>query len=224
MKKIDAYKDQAIANLTGKWGSAALYTLIYLFIYQGISWGVQSFLGTESGAIFNLVWILACLPIGWSYTVSFLGLTRGEELKTSRLFEGYNDVIRIAFAYIIYASICLIGTLLFILPGIIAGLMYSQIPYILKDNKEMGVIDALRRSREMMAGHKMNLLLLILSFIGWIILVALTLGLGLLLLEPYMQTTLAHYYEDLKAENGEFQTVNKPTEDSGFDFEETSLH
>ena len=156
MKKIDAYKDQAIANLTGKWGSAALYTLIYLFIYQGISWGVQSFLGTESGAIFNLVWILACLPIGWSYTVSFLGLTRGEELKTSRLFEGYNDVIRIAFAYLIYASICLIGTLLFIIPGIIAGLMYSQIPYILKDNKEMGVIDALRRSREMMAGHKMN--------------------------------------------------------------------
>lgn len=52
----------------------------------------------------------------------------------------------------------------------------------------------------MMEGHKMEYFLLVLSFIGWIILGVITFGIGMLLVEPYMMTTLAHYYEDLKEE------------------------
>ena len=53
----------------------------------------------------------------------------------------------------------------------------------------------------MMKGHKMQLFLLYLSFIGWAILAILTLGIGYLFLFPYMYTTVAHYYEDLKSES-----------------------
>jgi uncharacterized membrane protein len=51
-----------------------------------------------------------------------------------------------------------------------------------------------------MKGHKAKLFWLNLSFIGWIILAILTFGIGLLLLLPYFNTTLAYFYEDLKAE------------------------
>jgi len=46
----------------------------------------------------------------------------------------------------------------------------------------------------------MKLFLLDLSFIGWMILSVLTLGIGLLFLQPYMSTARAAFYEDLKAE------------------------
>lgn len=51
-----------------------------------------------------------------------------------------------------------------------------------------------------MDGYKMKLFLLDLSFIGWMILSILTLGIGLLFLQPYMNTARAAFYEDLKAE------------------------
>ena len=54
---------------------------------------------------------------------------------------------------------------------------------------------------KMMDGHKMDLFLLILSFIGWFLLSILTLGIGLLWLIPYMYTSIAHFYEQLKAEH-----------------------
>ena len=41
------------------------------------------------------------------------------------------------------------------------------------------------------------------SFIGWIILGLITFGIGFFLIAPYIETTFAHYYEDLKKEQGE---------------------
>ena len=52
----------------------------------------------------------------------------------------------------------------------------------------------------MMKGHKFDLFWLYLSFIGWILLSILTLGIGLLWLAPYMQTAMAAFYEDVKAD------------------------
>lgn len=75
-------------------------------------------------------------------------------------------------------------------------------PYILKDNPEISAEQAICESMKMMKGYKMKLFLLDLSFIGWAILALLTLGLGVILLEPYMLTARAVFYEELKAERG----------------------
>ena len=64
----------------------------------------------------------------------------------------------------------------------------------------------------MMDGHKMELFLLELSFIGWIILGVITFGIGMLLVEPYMVTTIAHYYEDLKKEYEGIKAEPAPAE------------
>jgi len=92
----------------------------------------------------------------------------------------------------------LLWTLLFIIPGIIAQIGYSQVWFILTEDDEISPNDALKKSKEMMYGYKMQYFLLGLSFIGWIILAILTCGIGLLWVLPYIQTSNAKFYEDLK--------------------------
>ncbi|MFP4418460.1 MAG: DUF975 family protein, partial [Chitinispirillaceae bacterium] len=59
-------------------------------------------------------------------------------------------------------------------------------------------MDALKRSKEMMYGHKMDFFMLVLSFIGWALLSALTLGIGFLWLTPYIQVSVALFYQDIR--------------------------
>ncbi len=84
------------------------------------------------------------------------------------------------------------------IPGIVAALSYSQAFYILAENPGIGALEAIRISKRMMYGYKGKLFLLYLSFIGWAILSALTLGIGYLWLIPYVSTTLANFYEEVK--------------------------
>jgi uncharacterized membrane protein len=93
--------------------------------------------------------------------------------------------------------------LLFIVPGIIKTLSYSMAFFILRDNPDIGASAALTASREMMNGYKGKLFWLYVSFIGWILLSALTCGIVLLWVKPYMTLTLANFYEDLKKNRGE---------------------
>ena len=67
-------------------------------------------------------------------------------------------------------------SLLFVIPGIIKAYAYAMMPYILADNPNMSSMDALRHSERLMYGHKGDLFRLHLSFIGWLILVAVSNG------------------------------------------------
>ena len=91
-------------------------------------------------------------------------------------------------------------TLLFIVPGIIKSYAYALTPYILIDNPELSPNEARLKSIEMMRGHKGKLFGLDLSFIGWILLGILSLGIGFIWISPYMKTTRAAFYCDLKEE------------------------
>ena len=88
--------------------------------------------------------------------------------------------------------------LLLIVPGIIKSYSYAMTEYILKDDLEITENAAIEKSMQMMEGHKMELFLLDLSFIGWALLSILSCGIGFFFLEPYMITARAHFYEDLK--------------------------
>ena len=94
--------------------------------------------------------------------------------------------------------------------AIILGLAYGMVPFIIRDYKELGVRDVLRMSRMMMRGHKWQLFVLELTLIGWALLCILSLGIGLLWLQPYMATSYAHFYEDVKAEYEAKQAEAQP--------------
>ena len=90
-------------------------------------------------------------------------------------------------------------SLLFMIPGIIKAFSYSMTPYILADCPDVKAQDALKLSMRMMKGHKGEYFVLILSFIGWGILTVLTAGLvGVFYAGPYLQSTLAAYYLEVR--------------------------
>ena len=198
------YKNRALASLEGNWGKAAIATLIFLILSMGISWTVTTPMGNNLVMSYSTqgIWTLLCLSLGWGFVVYFLNLIRNDNTDYERLFDGYKDFIRIFLAEFLVNLATSIGMILLIIPGIIIGSGLVMTGFILKDDKEISAVDAMKKSWEMTDGHKGALVLLFLSFLGWIILSIFTLGIGMLFLYPYMQTALAHCYEDLKAEKG----------------------
>ena len=94
----------------------------------------------------------------------------------------------------------LLWALLFVIPGIIKSYSYSMTPFIMEDNPNMAANEAITASRELMDGHKWDLFVLDLSFIGWGLLNILTLGIGSFWLNPYKNASYAAFYRHLIAE------------------------
>ena len=88
--------------------------------------------------------------------------------------------------------------MLLFIPGIIKSISYSQTSFILKDYPELKNNEAIELSMAMMEGHKFDYFYLMLTFIGWFFLGILTLGIGLLWVNPYYATASAHFYEYVK--------------------------
>ena len=86
-------------------------------------------------------------------------------------------------------------SMLLFFPGIIAAYRYRFAMYNLCENPEMGVMEALNMSKAQTYGFKAQLFLLDLSFLGWIIVGSLCLGVGTLWVTPYMEATNAQFYE-----------------------------
>lgn len=87
--------------------------------------------------------------------------------------------------------------LLFLVPAIVKFFAYSQMEYIIAENPKISVIKAMKISKIMTQGHKADLFCLHFSFIGWYLLCIVP---GLfLLVTPYVDTTMAITYKNLKA-------------------------
>ena len=152
------------------------------------------------------LFILLSIFIIWPFSVGMLNafrrlLTGGENdiLGNSFKIATQNYWHKVWGMFLMFFFFFL-WSLLFIIPGIIKLFSYAMTPYILEEHPELSANDAIDRSRAMMKGHKFDLFWLLLSFIGWFILTLLTLGIGGLWLQPYMQTSVAGFYEDVKAD------------------------
>jgi uncharacterized membrane protein len=112
-------------------------------------------------------------------------------------FDGYNwkGIIGTMFLKDLYVFL---WTLLLIIPGIIKSYAYSMVPYILADNPNIGAGRAIELSNNMTRGHKFNMFVLDLSFLGWYLLGALCLGVGVLFVNPYNDATHAELYLTLR--------------------------
>jgi len=83
---------------------------------------------------------------------------------------------------------------LLIIPGIIKAYSYRMVPYILADNPNIGARKAIKLSIEMTKGHKFNIFVLDLSFIGWYLLGLIAFFIGTLFVMPYYNATNAELY------------------------------
>lgn len=81
-----------------------------------------------------------------------------------------------------------------IIPGIIKSFAYRMVPYILADNPNMPYDEAINLSQDMTRGHKFNMFVLDLSFIGWYLLGLILCGMGGVFVNPYYLATNAELY------------------------------
>lgn len=203
MKTFYEYRAQAREALQNRWGEAAIVSLIILVAAIVIS--IPSFMAEWAGSITTVLSVLI-LPLQYAYYISLLERTRGGEEELTRFTLQYAINHAYANTRFLVAGllIMLISMVLAIftlgIGAIIVNYMYSMVPYLLHDYPELTPREAMKISREMMSGQKWNLFVLDLTFIGWILLSILTAGIGMIFVEPYMSTTRAAYYEDLKSE------------------------
>ncbi|WP_256760388.1 DUF975 family protein [Cohnella sp. WQ 127256] len=182
---------RAWASLSGNWTTAVLHFLLYYVIIFVLG-------------LFSLIpvvgWLLIILVTGaLSYGLYnfYLSFSRNRIPETEELFSGFQRFVPTFVLYILIAIFTFLWSLLLIIPGIIAMLRYSQAYYILRDNPQIGGLEALNRSKAMMAGHKGRLFVLVLTFFGWYLLGIITLGIGFLWIVPYFYTALGHFHTDL---------------------------
>ena len=196
MNNSSTIRSFARESLSGNWLNAILASLIFS--------GVTSVVSSAYGAVFL---IMGALLFGlYLYYLSLIREKVGDFnlLFKAFSFSGQNLGLfgKTLGVYLLMNLFIFLWLLLLIVPGIVAAYSYRMVFYILIDNPEIGVMEALRKSKEMMQGYKTKLLCLDLSFIGWGLLCILTFGVGFLWLYPYILTSQTIFYEELLNEHG----------------------
>ena len=131
-----------------------------------------------------------------------MNVRKGLITPYTTLFYGFLFAGKIILLEIVQYIFVFLWSLLFIIPGIIAGYRYRFALYNLCENPEMGVMEALNMSKAQTRGHKWELFVLDLSFLGWIILCGLTLGILSIWIMPYIQQTDIGYFQAIKQMSG----------------------
>ena len=159
-----------------------------------------------SGALTSTViggLIVGVISFGFTYVCT--KINKGESFEYLDLFCYFKNgeiIIKVVLINIIKNIFIFLWSLLFVIPGIIKALAYAMVPYIYVYNYNGNEMDLLKKSEEMMKGHKFELFGLWFSFIGWWLLVPLTCGLALFYVVPMWQVALAEFYNEIKYEGG----------------------
>ena len=146
--------------------------------------------------------LLAAVIVTPAFSLSlvrvYLALAKGVKPQAKDAFSGFDDfwsAFKVTFLVGLYTFL---WSLLFVIPGIVKGISFSMAMYVLAENKGMSATECINASKEMTNGHKMDLFVLSLSFIGWMILGSITLGIAYIWITPYMQATFTNAYNSLK--------------------------
>lgn len=217
------YKSFAKTQLSGRWGVPVLVTLFVTVIirifgipdmlnlsrsgyftalfaldYQGLAAASQnanpSLVTTIIQSIVDAILTVASINV-------YLKMSRSPEpVSFSDFIEGFNNWARAILSTLWQLLWVTLWTLLFIIPGIIKAIAYSQMYYIIVEYKDVSVTKAMRISMEITKGHKWDLFVMYLSFLGWDILSLCTLGILQLWLAPYKNMTYINAYHSLVKE------------------------
>jgi len=121
-----------------------------------------------------------------------------ESFRIVDLFSGLKSYKKDIGTMALYTLFITLGFMCFFVPGIIVALGLYEVPYMLAEDPNISGMEAIRRSWENMKGHKGELFVLHLSFIGWILLTILTFGvLAIFYAGPYMSLAEAGFYRGM---------------------------
>ena len=207
MKNYSDYHAQAQETLKNHWGIVALMQALLIIISVLISGSgaiVEFYPQYQTLSAFSSLGSFLVLPL---QLVFYNVLLRAVRHSDGNWWDNAWEIIRKQYGKFLLAELVRIIILVVVsiftllIGGIILAYAYAMVPYLLHDYPELSIREAMKISREMMRGHKWELFVLDLTFIGWIILSIFTLGLGILFVEPYQQAARSAFYEDLKCDS-----------------------
>ncbi len=167
-----------------------------------VSFVLSAILGAASTVLLGIGSLIVTGPIMFGLYKTFLNATRTQsEMSFDNAFDGFKNFGQTLLLGLMQSIFVTLWSLLFLIPGIVKAYSYSMAYYIMVDNPEYDWNRCITESRNMMRGHKWQLFCLDLSFIGWIIVGALCLGIGTLWVTPYQYAARTEFYNALKGEN-----------------------
>lgn len=226
---------QARRALAGRWGVAILAGFLAAFfggLVNSVSNGISIELDEEtmkyfqmsestiealfgvalSATTLSLVQFIMGGPVQLGYSHFLLKMHRGEDAQVKDLFSQFYRFAEGFCLYLLRGIFIVLWSMLFVIPGIVKSYSYAMAHFIMAEDPSISCVDAITRSRQLMDGHKAELFVLRLSFIGWHFLCILTCGIGYLWLIPYQNAAEAAFYHNLTD-----PTPVKPKEDD-YDF------
>lgn len=186
-------KTNAKAQIQGKIGILFLITLIVGAI-SGAASGLLSLI--PGGSLIATIIITPAMTL--SLVRVYLMVIKGQQPEAKDAFCGFDDFFSAFKVNLLTGIFTFLWSLLFVIPGIIKSISYSMAMYVLAENKGKNAMECINESKAMTEGHKMDLFLLGLSFMGWILLTIVTCGIAYIWVGPYMSTTFANAYRSLK--------------------------
>lgn len=154
------------------------------------------------GGIFGCIVSLVEIAFMFGYAKYCLDFVRGKDNQDWKnpinyIKENFKKTVIVS---LLLSLMVLGGTILLVIPGIIIAIGHMFIQEVYVDNSKLEAKEIISKSWALTKGHKMDLFVLSLSFLGWMLLVPFTLCILLIWLVPYMNITFALVYEDYKKE------------------------
>lgn len=148
--------------------------------------------------IFGLVAFLVGGAVQLGHARFLLNQHDQQELQFDQLFSQFHRFGQGFAQNFLRGLYTTLWALCLIIPGIMAAYSYSMTPFLMAEDETLTASEAIARSKEMMYGHRMDLFILDLTFIGWSILCGITGNLGYLILNPYTSAAHAVFYRQLQ--------------------------
>ncbi len=160
---------------------------------------IDSMKPPASAYAINALLILVMSVVSAGFVLFLLNTIRGRSPSYGNLLDGFGFFFKIILINALAALFIWLWSLLLIVPGVIAYYRYSQAIYILLDDPTKSPLRCLRESKALMRGHKGELFVLDLSFLGWFLLrlVPMVGFASRIWSVPYIATTKALFYERL---------------------------
>lgn len=227
------YRLKAREALAGNWVLSVLVALVAailggLIAGSGFSLNIdldKDVLRRLPEGLVKFITVVTGAGVGLSAIQFFLGgviklgycrfLLKQQDWKDPSFADLFSEMNRFGDGFVLdllTGLFTFLWSLLFLIPGIVAGYRYAMAPFILQENPGMTASEAIAASKRMMQGHKWKLFCLDVSFFGWHLLCVLTLGIGYLFLNPYMSAAHAGFYRSLQSRP---QPYTSPVNEAG---------
>ena len=208
MNRIEI-KEEAKKMIVGnKWyiWKPLVFMALILGLCGGILGAIIGIVSSEGTSTYNILMGLASFISSFvgiifaiGYTHYILEFVRGKKMEWKETINFAKEHWLNAFLVsLIVTVLTAIGFALLVVPGIILGIGLTFYQEVFVDNLNLSPMEVVKKSWDLTNGHKMEIFIFVLSFIGWIILGGFTFGILYIWLMPYMLVAETILYERLK--------------------------